>query len=266
MSISFPPDDRIAEELFQFPTLFLSAALNSMVTHYLCGEGWPDFSEEQYDFRKDSYYQSYYPYTRDADFLTKLSWYFIKVDHPEFPKQQTLIETARFFERRGKALLLDKLQNDDARAFGYALPRTPADRPQFIPHDIWHTAGDSPLIDWKNSSLNANGLHFVGVQVVFLSNYELAALFEEKNKPSAALLPDPVQKNKAGRPLFQGYLADAIDSLKDQITTDQRTLYYDIIKKRFFELNPTIPKNTKGLSDENLRIALVAAAERWKKA
>lgn len=250
MTISFPSDAEIAEELVQYPAASLADALEEMVTQYLCFQTEEGYSEENYAYRKSCYYQSYYPYTHAAPWWKRIYWRFKKVDHPLFTEQTSLEEAARFFIWMGRLPLHTKLSNGEARAFGYALPREPCDKPVLVPIDVWGSDMSSSGIDWKKSAINENGLSFCAVQIVYAEDYELT--------PDSELTPDnSPKKTQCKRKSSMIERLDAVvNSLSNEITTSDRTIYYKMIKKKFFETYPETPKDIRGLGAEYLRQAL----------
>lgn len=250
MTTSFPSDAEIAEELVQYPATSLADALDSMVTQYLCFQTEEGYSEEKYAYRQSCYNQSYHPYTHKAPWWKRIYWHFKKVDHPLFSQQTSLEKAARFFIWMGRMPLHTKLTNGEAKAFGYAIPREPCDKPVLVPLDVWDSDMSSSGINWKKSAINENGLSFCAVQIVYAEDYELT--------PDNKLTPNNSPKKiQSKRNLSMIERLDAtVSSLSNEITTSDRTIYYKMIKNKFFALYPDTPKDIRGLGDEYLRKAL----------
>ncbi|MDD2325428.1 MAG: hypothetical protein PHW63_05425 [Alphaproteobacteria bacterium] len=187
MTMQLPPDEQIIEELIQSPARSLADALDEMVTEYLCGgdTGYP--THEDYLYRKSCYYQSYYPYTHAATWWKRFCWRFKKVNHPLPPEQTTLVEAAEFFLWIGRQTLHRKLQNGEAKAFGYNVPRSPQDKPLPVPPDVWGENMSASGISWPKSEIKENHLSFCAVQIVFADDYGLTPdNSETANEPHPA--------------------------------------------------------------------------------
>lgn len=64
-------------------------------------------------------------------------------------------------EKQLKTQLINKVNSKDTLVYGYTLPRKLSDQPVLIPSDLIDTA----KINWKESSIEAQGLSFSSVYV-----------------------------------------------------------------------------------------------------
>lgn len=62
-------------------------------------------------------------------------------------------------------VLIRNIKREKIIAIGYSIPRTPSDKPKQIPVDLWDCN-----VNWENSELSGNGLHFLSVRLLCLKN------------------------------------------------------------------------------------------------
>jgi hypothetical protein len=133
--------------------------------------------------------------------------------------------------------LLERLSNNWLIAYGFTVPRKPADTREQIPTDLFK----SEYVKWEKSSINGAGLEFVSV-MVFRSKWV---------REIEALLPkDP--HRAIGRPSSKHPITEAIQSLISDrsLPTQSRKNDYELIRAQVHGLFPgEFPRN-KGLSDK----------------
>lgn len=101
--------------------------------------------------------------------------------------------------------VISRLIQGSLIAFGYSVPRSPSDDPRHIPTDVWRGK-----IDWKNSSVTGNGLHFFAVRV-----FEYGTDFSHPNliKDIRAL---PRDETPLGRPSEREPVLEVFELLAEQ--------------------------------------------------
>lgn len=224
--------------------------------------------EEKFEARNAAFYKTFFHYSPYAPYWKKLYWSFKPVRSPENGEWLSFLEIAEWFGRQGKDEILNALVDGSSLAFGFKEPRSVGDKRQLIPIDVLTASLHNQDTDWEKSSIKGNGLAFLGVRIVSdVFVYADSPLLS--NERAQTVTPDQLPTsvrpaNTKDEPSFEEQLDKTVNSLSDQIKTAARKPYYDLIRKKFFTDNPAYPKNTRGLSDENLRLALVRLEERRK--
>lgn len=120
-------------------------------------------------------------------------------------------------EQLQRKLLLEKLLSRKLLAVGYSLPRNPTDLPYPIVPDVF----DPRFIDWRDSSISGNGLHYAAIRVVRLgqkAQRALAAPIIHRSSPAienVGAAPKIVHAKRPGRPSVAPIVTEAYQTLCD---------------------------------------------------
>lgn len=164
------------------------------------------------------------------------------------------VATARSdVQRRMRDRLLHLLSIDRLVAYGFPIPRNPADSHQRISQDLFQ----SRFVNWDHSSIKGAGLEFQSVLVV---RPKLAAEIE-------ARLPQ-VARRAIGRPSSRGAITAAIRSLidADWSPAGLRKRDYDSIRAQVHKLFPGQFAENKNLSDKTIAKYLRSEIARFRPA
>jgi hypothetical protein len=221
-----------------------------------------------FEKRNEAFYQSFLCYSPTAPWWQKLLWRFVHVSIPDCQKPLSFYDAVEWFGIAGKEKLFGKLKSGEFCAYGYLTPRKHGDKRVTVPIDVWGEDMLGSGIDWERSTVTGNGLTFYGVRIIatefltddtpFKSRSE-TSFVDVHEEPSASLPagPLPSEMTYVKRDLSMVERLDfVVNSLADEITTNGRTIYYKMIRAKFSEIYPDMPKPVRGLGDEYLRQAL----------
>lgn len=114
-----------------------------------------------------------------------------------------------------RQLLLENLSGKKFLALGYTLPRDATD----LPCPVLLDAFDPKFVDWQESSIEGNGLHYVAVRVIRRTPAAKKALTPPTDgaAPSATdkgnLVSDTSSKRRPGRPSVKSLIIEAYQAL-----------------------------------------------------
>lgn len=142
-------------------------------------------------------------------------------------------------ERRMRDRLLHLLSNDRLAAYGFPLPRKPADIRQRIPQDLFQ----SRFVNWNDSSIKGAGLEFQSV-VVFRPKWTAEI---ESQLPQVA-------HRAIGRPSSKVAITAVIRSLINAgwSLSSARKRDYELIRAEVHKLFPGQFVGNKNLSDKTI--------------
>jgi len=156
-------------------------------------------------------------------------------------------------ERDMRDRLLAQLSNNTLIAYGFAIPRKPANTPERILQDLFKPE----YVNWEKSLINGAGLEFVSV-LIFRPKWV---------QEIEALLPKDTHR-AIGRPSSKHAITAAIRSLINEraIPAQSRKSDYDLIRARVNSLFPGQFLENKGLSDKAIAKYLGPELARLKSA
>ena len=137
--------------------------------------------------------------------------------------------------------IIQSISNGTLIALGYSLPRRPIDTPQVLPDDVW-----SGKIDWNESSVTANSLHFVSVHLVHKD-----LKFERKK-----LLP---VGQKLSKRTYQVAVLEAFNYLKNKGLIDlakPMTHSYDPIRNYLIATYPDQADHYKNMHNKTIWLVI----------
>lgn len=144
--------------------------------------------------------------------------------------------------------LIDELRSDCVRhvhtgalnAYGFAVPRTPADLPRLVPPDLW-----SGTVRWERSILECNGLKMEGIRLI-------PPHWEDQLVTRQVTSSD---RTGPGRRSRESQILEAFDALCEsgQIDfTKPMKWTFEPIRSRVLAKYPEDPDGAKGLSDKTI--------------
>ncbi|GEM_PF-3228563 len=148
----------------------------------------------------------------------------------------------RFHIKVMRDALVREVLGGNMLAMGYALPRDPADKPVFLPDDIW--AGK---IKWDQSEIIGKGLHFVSVRLI----WNAIGIGGENDVLS---LPAP---KAAGRPSLKEDIINAYRHLESMNRIDFKkpmSAFYETVKNHLMEACPDKAGVYRAMSNETIRL------------
>jgi|ERR1700722_6515058 len=149
--------------------------------------------------------------------------------------------------------LLVRLINNRLVAYGFSVPRKPANVREIIPPDLFKMK----FVDWQNSNIKGAGLEFVSVLI-----------FRPKWAQEIEVLLPKGAHRPIGRPSSKHAITEVIRSLIDEqaIPTQLRKNDYDLIRGRVNIQFPDQFLENKGLSDKAIAKYLSPEIARLKSA
>ncbi len=171
-------------------------------------------------------------------------------------KARTDVHIATIVEMRER--LISGIHDGEFVAYGYVIPRNPADIMAKVPADLF----DLKYIKWNKSSIKGAGLEFASV-LVFESGlaHEIDAKLAQKSHAQKA-------GTKRGPPSSKFAIEEAIKSLIDDGTLpnhNQQKDNIEIVRVRVHELHPGEFPKSRGLSKESIREPLAKLIPRIMK-